>query len=910
MKVVGSSAAAKQYYAEYAQEMGEAEGKFYDRTGELGIDGQTVTGDEMMQLLSGFSPDGKRALCANAGEHHRGGWDLTFSAPKSVSIVWANADEKLRGEIEAAHEKAVMAGLDYLGENAAITRTGHAGKNPEKAKIVAGIFQHSSNRLEEPQLHTHAVVFNVARTDKDGRWRTLENREMKLAEKTGGAIYKAEMAHQMQRLGFAVERTKNGFEVAGVPERVRTEQSSRAKEIEAALKAQGLTRETAPAHTKEYVTLKTRAAKDTSRITRDFDRWQKENTAFGFGPKEQAEQLPRQRLAPRPSLRRGEQEQLVGTALKDVTLQASTFNKHELARHLAEASIGRQAGSGVRATVERAMRSPEVAFLGRSGRGEERYSTREMIGVERELVQHVKARQGEGRHLVDARTVEASITARPTIKPEQAAALRHITRGRDGVAYVTGDAGTGKSYLMSAVREVYEKEGYTVHGLSFTNKAAQGLERDAGIKSRSVDRFLLDVQNGKAGITSRSVVVLDEAGMLDSRKTLALVKAVTEKGAKLVAVGDEKQIQPILAGQAFGHASRTFGSARLSEIVRQTHEWERKAVRDLAEGRVREGIGALAERGRVKIFEDRNAARAAMVDEWQKGTKEGLAKAPLMLATKNAEVRSLNELARERLKAEGRIGEGHVFETAHGKAEFAAGERIIFTGNDKPRGILNSTMATIDKVDKERRALTVTTETGARLTFKPEEMGKFRHGYAITTHKSQGVTASRALVMVDGYTMDREKLYVGVSRGREGNMIFADKPTVGDLTREEIKALKALPREQRADKESEFFKGHLVSMVGISHQKDTTQDYLEGRAALGRQWDKVAASRESSSFTDLFTKARERLAEKWNAVQERLAEKLTREPGYVKESVQEQKQEQKIEHKIERGYSRGPSMGR
>lgn len=909
ISAVSVGGGATNYYVEYAQEMGEAPGQFYDRTGELGLSGQVVTSEAMQNLFDGKTPDGSRALCKNAGRGHRPGWDLTYSAPKSVSIIWANASPEMRAKLEAAHEKAVKAGLDYMNEHAAYVRTGHGGKNLEKAKLVAAVFQHSSNRKEQPQLHSHATVFNVARTDNDLKWRTLESREFFRAKMASGAIYQAELAHQVQRLGLEVERMKDGtFQVKGVPLAVCLAQSGRSKEITDLLSQQGLTRETAPAHLKEYLALKTRTQKDHARIARDFDRWQGENAKAGFGPKEQ-EAIFQQLQGRTPSVRQVEQKELAEAKLKELTLADSTYDHHQLTRRIAVESIGRQGAQGIEATLQAAKRSANFVALGKDQDGRERYTTREMVQVEREIFETVRARQGEGLHQVDAKSVDDAILARPTIKAEQVKALRHIVEGRDGVSFIEGDAGTGKSYLMAAVREVYEKNGYTVHGVSFTRKAAQNLEQGSGIGSTSVDKLLYDYQRGKASLDRRSIVVLDEAGMLDSRKTRELVKIASDTGAKLVAVGDAKQIQPILAGQAFGSQVKEFGAERLSEIVRQRQAWEREAVRDLAEKSpesTRRALDAFDEKGQLKILSTRKAARAAMLDEWQKGARQGVEKAPLMIATTNAEVRRLNEGARERLKSEGRLDAGVVFPTADGKAEIARGERIIFTCNDSRRGVTNSMLATVEKVDAKERSLTVMTENGERLSFKPDDMNKFRYGYALTTHKSQGTTVDKALVMVDGRMMDREKFYVSVSRGREGNMIFADKPTIGQLRPEQKESLRGLTGEERAGLEHEHYKANLAKMVATSRQKDTTQDYLDKHAALSRDWNELAM--KPQSLAEKFTAAYERLARSWNKQQEQLAQDLAKEPAYVKDVEKTQKVEK--EQKIERGVSRGYGMGR
>ena len=837
MKVIGSSGKAKSYYAEYAQEKGEVSGHFYDRSGELGIDGKEVTADQLMHLLQGYTPDGKDELARNAGEHHRGGWDLTFSAPKSVSIVWANASPELRASIEAAQDKATREALDYLSAEATMTRTGHGGAVRERAAMVAATFQHSSNRAEEPQLHTHALVFNIGRSDHDGRWRTLEGRDLFVAKMAGGAVYKAELAHELQRLGFEIERTKASFEISGVSREVMQAQSSRSRDVEQWLLEHGLTRDTAPASTKEYAALTGRSGKS-ERMTRDFGRWQEENSQYGFGPKEQAGL--ESSLDRRPLLTREEQGEIGRSGLDDLTKHASTFIGHDLVRVIAETSIGSQGASGVRDTVQEARR--EATHLGQDPRGQERFTTPEMLALERDLRERMQGRRGEDRHPVKEKTLEWTLAARPTMKVEQEMALRHTTLGRDGIAYIKGDAGTGKTYMMEAMREVYEKEGYNVRGLSFTNKAAQGLEKDSGIKSQSVDSFLYAERQGRTKLNERTILVLDEAGMLDSRKTYELVKVAERSGAKLIAIGDEKQIQPILAGQAFGMGANEAGSVRLKEIVRQRDAWERAAVFDLAEGRTKEALQAIDDHGGLKIHEDRNEARRAMLKEWHDGTGRGLDQAPIMVASTNAEVRALNDGARAMLSADGKLQNAHTIETAHGMAEFAPGERIIFTANNKPRGIFNSTMATVERVDaKEMR---VKTDTGAEITFKHDEVNRYRHAYAITAHKSQGATFDKALVMVDGYNTDREKLYVEFSRGRQGNQIYADKPTIGELTAEEVKKLREQPVADRDGVERVMYRDHLAKLVGTSHAKDTTQDYDQGRSLI---LERFRAGREQNA---------------------------------------------------------------
>ena len=245
IKTIGTSTKAHKYYIEYAQEKGESPGIFYDKTKELAPNGSIVESEQMKNLFRGFDSEGKQKLCKNAGENHRAGWDLTFSAPKSVSIVWSSADTPLREQIEKAQEKAAKASLNYLNDNALFVRSGTNGVNQEKADMVASIYKHSSNRAEEPHLHSHAIIYNIAKSKVDDVWRTIEPKTIFQAKMAAGDFYKAELAHGLQKLGFEVEKTKDSFEIKGVPKNVCVAQSSRCRAIEEELEKHGMDRASA-----------------------------------------------------------------------------------------------------------------------------------------------------------------------------------------------------------------------------------------------------------------------------------------------------------------------------------------------------------------------------------------------------------------------------------------------------------------------------------------------------------------------------------------------------------------------------------------------------------------------------------------------------------------------------------------
>jgi Ti-type conjugative transfer relaxase TraA len=885
IKKISGSQAAAEYYAKYASEKGETQGQWVDHSQELQSVGSIVEEQAMLNMLQGFSPDGKLALCQNPGEGHLPGWDLTFSPPKSVSIAWSNADDTLREKIEQVHQQAVIQSLGFLNDQAASVRVGKGGAEVDKANLVAALFQHSSNRAEEPQLHTHAIVFNVANSRGDGKWRTLNPYPIYRAYMAAGALYKAGLADSLKNLGFSIHRTKDSFELSQIPEKVCAAQSSRSKAIEQALEEQGLTRANSSAVMKEIVALDTRPEKGSERIVRDFTRWQSENTSYGFGPVEQAQSLAQQKNESEPEIF-GDKEKAAVTAecLQKITTQASTFNEFGLYRSIAEAGIGKTNIEQIMVMVSDARSSSEVVKLGQNKFHEFRLSTREMVAIEQENMAMVGQRQGENKHFVPSVIVNQVLAERPTIREEQAEALKHVASGKDGVAFIEGDAGTGKSYLMAAVRDAYETIGYEVRGISFTNKAAKNLEEGSGIKNcQSVDSFLYEQDKGRNTLTDRTILVLDEAGMLDSRKMSKLLRQCKEQGSKLICVGDQKQIQPIAAGQAFGSMKRAFGSKRLSEIMRQREKWLKEAIQEFASGNVRKGLDEFDQRHSLTIADNRQVARLAIIDTWrQRIDKAGLEKAPLMVVTTNSEVNRLNQLARESLVQGGYLNQGVAIATEHGKQFFAPGDRIIFTSNDKKNGIYNSGVGIIQSLKYPSpigtaKPITVKMENGPRVTFDPASFKSFRHAYAITAHKSQGTTVDQVLVLVDSSMMDREKFYVAISRGKANPQIFADRQTIGDLTHEDRQELASLPEKQRHDAEQNLLKASLARILGSSHEKDTSQDYPLAQS-LGYKETAFAHNTQHIGFNNIKSKVFDHL----RILQSRIADFVTDHRGMGK----------------------------
>ena len=601
---------------------GEPPGKWFGRGAEdLHLTG-IVDANAFRNLLEGRSPEG-RPLIQNAGEKdHQPGWDLTFSAPKSVSVIWSQADSQTRKEIQSCHEAAVKKAIEYLEGAAGFTRRGKGGVTVEQAKLIIAAFEHGTSRLQDPQLHTHALIMNVG-VRSDGTTGTILSKPLYQAKMAAGAVYRAELAHQLeQRLSLIAERTGRTFEIQGVDKGLIAEFSKRREEILAALEAKGFSGAKAAA----AATLSTRQVK--GHIAREelFTLWHISGIERGFSLNE-VKGLTEVRRPQRDFER--EKRDALAEALSKITETQSHFNERDLVRHAAEAGQGRGLGadqviSGVKAKLQDFR---EIVPLGRV-LGDMRYTTREMLELEAKMLSQVEGSKRAHFPLREDATISGKLS------DEQKRALHHITETVGGIKVVSGMAGTGKTTLLDAAREVWEASGYNVRGAALSGKAAQGLEEGAKIKSETIHKTLGDIEKGNIRITGHTILVVDEAGMVGTRQMERLISEVAKGGGKLVLVGDAKQLQPIEAGGPFRAIAERIGAAELTDIKRQRDERDRQAIKHIAAGESRKALQSYAERGLLTVAEDRRGAIESLISDWKRDAAKKPEEALIITGTK------------------------------------------------------------------------------------------------------------------------------------------------------------------------------------------------------------------------------------------------------------------------------------
>jgi Ti-type conjugative transfer relaxase TraA len=466
--------------------------------------------------------------------------------------------------------------------------------------------------------------------------------------------------------------------------------------------------------------------------------------------------------------------------LEALTRNNATFSERDLDRYLAKHIFDETERRSVYARVlGRGETLP--LFERETGEASGRFTTRPVRAEEREAL-------GEARALTDARhhksapeSAKARALAGKSLREDQRAAFDHAT-GEGGLKIVEGRAGTGKSFTLAAIRDAHQAQGRGVIGLAPTNSVAEDLKADGFSRASTVHAELFRLKNGRAIWDKSTVVIVDEAAMLDTRVTRELLVEARRSGAKLILAGDDRQLASIERGGLFSELKQRHGSAEITEVTRQKVDWQRQAARDLAEGNFAEAVSAFAKNGAIHWSEKQGQAREALVERWRQDTARDPAATRFVFAYTNKDVNALNEDLRAARRERGELsGEDVRFETKHGAAMFAVGDRVQFTDTRKSAKIYNGNVGTITGLDARTGLLHAQLDgpqggPGREVTWSASEFDGFRHGYAGTIYKGQGKTLDHTYLYHTEHWRQAAS-YVALTRQRESATIFVARET-------------------------------------------------------------------------------------------------------------------------------------
>ena len=692
----------------------EPDGVWFNPKGLFGLsDGGKVDSSDFHRLYNGFAPNTGGKLTQNAGSERRStGLDLTFSADKSVSALWAVADPELRSEIEQAHNDAVRIALqETVLRHCAFTRIRNRDGDIEvlPADITAAMFQHGTSRDNDPQLHTHCVIFNAARTHRDGKCRALHQHPVYTWMKAAGAVYRNTLAWSLQeRLGIRMEQYGRDGEftrIAGMPGDLIGHWSKRRAAIIEAAREMGFTVEgNAPRAAAANKITRAGKSPDNDPEVRHA-RWRGE--ADGFIEREALIVS----LLGKPEEITQEQIRALTEVLEDLpyrlTREEAVFRLPDIVERVGNATAGLLNRDAVATSIERVLLSPEVVRLTRPPRSAEGradmahtrlYSTRHNLQMEMEVRDMAEGMSAGTGHSLSAQAIEAKVAgllaAGYPLSEEQITAIRTVTSSGGRVAIIEGAAGSGKTTTLRPIADLYREHGQSIIATAVAWRTAVALGNDVDARPFCVDKLLRLAARGGIEINKDTTIIVDEAGMLSTRQAHHILQLSERHGAKIVFAGDTQQQQPVEAGPGLRLVRDAVGSVRVDRIRRQkadledilTHiqgetpeaarlmahsmpeerrtrirnyyenmkgklvftPWQVAASEALRDGDAAPAIAALHLRGRFHIGYDEERTLTGLVDDWDRYQREHPGKSSVVLARTRAEVRALSHLMRER----------------------------------------------------------------------------------------------------------------------------------------------------------------------------------------------------------------------------------------------------------------------
>jgi len=805
------------------------------------------SGEQLVQHRQSFEYQGADGKTIKSVEH-RAGWDATFSAPKSVSLTaLVGGDDQVR----AAHREAVTVALNELER---YTRARIGGNRPAEStgQFIVAKFEHDTARPVDgyaaPQLHTHAVVFNVTER-ADGTTRALQERGFFESQQFATAVYQSELTFRLRELGYEIEPGRSGApEIKGYSQEYLDASSQRQNQILEHMRQNGLSGY-------EAAEISAHATRDKKQIQSPAEvlaAHRKLAAEFGNQPDQvvaEARQRSREKAVEHvPEKTRQVAQEAVTFARERSFEREAVTDERTLFRDALRRGMGETTYGQVRASIEARLASGEFQLVSSQKHDTARqFTTTETVEAEKEVLRRMQQGQGRAEQIMRVQRAVAHTAKYPHLNSAQRVAAEEILTSRDVVQGLQGAAGVGKTSALKTVREAAEERGYIVEGLAPTSRAARQL-CNAGISADTLQGFLA---RSRQTSPERHLYMVDESSLTSTGQVRDFL-AKLGLGDRVLFIGDVRQHQGVEAGKPFEElVAAGMKTARLDQIVRQKEPELLRAVEHLSRGEVADGIALLEQQGRVTEIADPQKRIASIARNYADSPGN-----TIIVSPDNASRRAINQAVRTELQARGivefenhpmrvlaprsdmtgadrawaaRYDVGDVLHYVRGSNEhgieggsytrvvaidpsanlltvqkpdgaqvaydpsrlrgisayheierdFAIGDRLLFTAPNRNLGVVNRDLGTIQQIG-ENGEMTIRMDgvKGRIITFDPAEMRHLDHGYAVTSHGSQGLTSERVLVNMDTGVypglINNRFAYVSVSRASHDAQIFTN----------------------------------------------------------------------------------------------------------------------------------------
>jgi conjugative relaxase-like TrwC/TraI family protein len=806
------------YYLTPDGELTEAPGRWLsdpETLARLGIDPSApVDGPQFVALMEDRDPGTGRWLRPAGADGNRGGGiDVTFSAPKSVSVVWALGDPWQREQIEAAHARAVERSVGYLKQRVPVVRRRYEGQVVEEhAKdVIATAYRHTTARgvsgadAPDPQLHSHVVITGAVR--EDDRIVAVGSRAVFRGAREVGAFYRSALAEELAEQGYAIEQGtgKDGkyFEIAGVPRGLIEDFSGRHREVARAAERFRAKHGRAPERGElRNLALENRRAKELS--TRgDLQRvWSQTGERQGFGADEAVHLV----TFSVPSPREQPLEDRIEARLTEHTamFEAGLLRAVALEQSAGELSPQDAVDAARGMVAERRVLTLEGGQM-----------TTLAIRAQEQAIERHAADLGQdaGRDVGEQARGEASERAAERIAAplsvEQEHALATLT-GPERLAVLIGPAGTGKGVVIDAAARAEQIAGRDVLGVAVSGSTAERLGADSPAlqgNTLTLDALVARANTGRLQVGAASTVFFDEAGMADHKRLHDLTDLIARSGAKLVAVGDGKQLPSIGPGGMFDRLSHQAPTAELVDIHRTSDRDERRAWAALRAGEPERAMAHYQSRGQLFFTDTRDEAGEAGVKRWAELTETlPIRDVALIADASNIEIDRLNARAQQLRAERGELGETEV-PLPHQHYGLHEGDLVTFTAQHRTPGeprIENGARGEVTRIH-EHDGLTVKLDGSERVVnLAGEDLENLRLAYAQHVYRQQGATVERSVVVTGGWQTSKESSYVQASRARDGTEWFLAREELGSDGQDErrVYQLAGKMRSSRAHRPS------------------------------------------------------------------------------------------------------------